>query len=88
MDDPVLIVAVVWLTGLLAAAVGLIARRQPDASRILSLEVLVFVLISVLVVVGGLEGVDYYQDAALALALLSFVSTFAAVRFLDRGDPR
>ncbi len=88
MHEPVLIFAVAWLTVLLLATVSLVVRRQADASRILSLEVLVFVLVGLLVVMGALEAVAYYQDAALVLSLLSFVTTLAAVRFLDRDASR
>ena len=36
------------------------------------------------------EGVSYYIDAALALALLSFAATVVAARYVtrDRGSPR
>ncbi len=88
MHEPILIGAFAWLVVLLLASVALVVRRQPEASRVLSLEVLVFVLVGVLVVVGDVEAVTYYQDAALVLALLSFVGTLAALRFLSRGFRR
>jgi multicomponent Na+:H+ antiporter subunit F len=34
-----------------------------------------------------MRGVSYYIDAALALALLSFISTLVAVRHVMRGRP-
>ena len=40
-----------------------------------------------LVLYAGAEGAGVYLDAAIALALLSFISTLAAARYHDEGQP-
>lgn len=83
----VLDLAVVWLALLLAGAVGLIVRRCPTGERILALDTLVLVLIGLLAVFAADRGQSYYLDAALVLALVSFVATLALARFYDEGRP-
>ena len=51
------------------------------------LDVLVIILIALLTTLSYDRGVSYYIDAALGLALLSFVSTLVAARYVMRGGP-
>jgi metal-dependent amidase/aminoacylase/carboxypeptidase family protein len=44
-------------------------------------------LIALLALLSYLRHTSYYLDAALALALLSFVSTLAAARHYEEGGP-
>ena len=80
-------IALLWLAGLLAASVGLVARRASSAERILALDTLVLVLIGLLAMFAVDRREGYYLDAALVLALVSFVATLAATRYYDEGRP-
>ncbi len=87
MPELVAAVAFGWAAVLLVAG-GLLLLRAPDTlHRVLALDVLVSVVIVMLTTLSYLRGVSYYIDAALALALLSFVSTLVAARHVIRGRP-
>jgi multicomponent Na+:H+ antiporter subunit F len=78
---------VVWLAALVAVCAVLVARARTVSSRIVALDLLVLVLIGLLALVAGATGRSYPLDAALALALLSFVATLAAARYHGDGRP-
>ncbi len=89
MHDVVFYGGIAWLTLLLGVTVILVARRGSAAGRILALDLLVLVLIGILALYAGQTERSYSLDAALALALLSFVATLAAARYAeDRGPYR
>ncbi len=48
-------------------------------------DTLVLLLIGLLVLWSDAEGVSYFLDAALGLAVLAFVGTLAAARFHGEG---
>jgi multisubunit Na+/H+ antiporter MnhF subunit len=77
--------AMVWMTGLLGIAVVLVIRARSAMRRILALDVLTLILIALLILYADASQTSYYLDAALALALLSFVATLAAVRYHSEG---
>jgi multicomponent Na+:H+ antiporter subunit F len=77
---------VLWLAVLLAVAVLSVGRARSTTERLVALDVAVLVLIGLLGLGAGGVRRSYPLDAALALALLSFVSTLAAARYL--GDRR
>ena len=80
-------VGVVWLAVLLGVVVVRLARAKSVGERILSLDLLTLVLIGLLAVAAGEDRRSYPLDAALALALLSFVATLAACRYYENQDP-
>jgi multicomponent Na+:H+ antiporter subunit F len=86
MHETVFYVAIAWLGVLAALTVGLAARASSLLSRILALDVLGLLLVAVLVVVAHARRSPAYLDAALVLALLSFVGTLAAARYHARGN--
>ena len=87
MPELVVNIAAGWATLLLFGG-GLLLLRAPDTlHRVLALDVLVAIVIVLLTILSYLRDVSYYLDAALALALLSFVATLVAVRHLTRGIP-
>jgi multicomponent Na+:H+ antiporter subunit F len=77
---------VVWLAVLLGVAVLSVGRARTTAERLVALDAAVLVLIGLLGLAAGAGRRPYVLDAALALALLSFVSTLAAAHYL--GDRR
>lgn len=81
MSDIVFYIAMIWLMGLFCVCVVMIARAQSGLVRILSLDVLSLVLVAVLIVYSSTTNTSYYLDAALVLALISFVSVIAAARY-------
>ena len=80
-------VAIVWLALLLGVVVVRLARAGSMAQRILALDLLTLVLIGLLAVAAGEDQRSYALDAALALALLSFVATLAAARYYESRKP-
>jgi len=73
------------MTGLLGIAVILVIRARSALRRILALDVLTLILIALLILYADASQTAYYLDAALALALLSFIATLAAVRYHSDG---
>jgi multicomponent Na+:H+ antiporter subunit F len=87
MPTWVVIPALFWVTLLLVGG-GLALIRARDAyQRIIALDLLAVIVICLLALLSHLRGEAYYFDAAVALALLSFVATVAAARYLERGGP-
>lgn len=83
----IVIPALVWVTLLLVVG-GLVLIRARDVyQRIVALDLLAIIVIALLALLSYLRGQPYYFDAAVALALLSFVATVAAARYLDQGGP-
>jgi multicomponent Na+:H+ antiporter subunit F len=85
MHVEVFYLAGVWMTGLLGIAVILVIRARSALRRILALDVLTLILIALLILYADASQTAYYLDAALALALLSFIATLAAVRYHSDG---
>lgn len=87
MIDVVFGIAFVWALLLLVLGGVLLLRASDTLHRVLALDVLVTIVIIVLTTLSYVEGVSYYVDAALALALLSFTGTLVAVRYVTRRGP-
>jgi multicomponent Na+:H+ antiporter subunit F len=88
IPDVVLVIATAWATALLVAGGLLLLRASDTLHRLLALDVLGTIVIILLTSLSYLDGVSYYIDAALALALLSFSSTLVVVRYLTRRGKR
>ena len=86
-SDVVFVVALVWMALLLGACALLIVRGATLPERIVALDLLVLVLVGLLALVAGEEQRTYALDAALALALLSFISTLATSRYAADRRP-
>jgi multicomponent Na+:H+ antiporter subunit F len=84
IPEVVVIVAFGWATLLLVAGGLLLLRASDDLHRLLALDVLGAIVIILLTTLSYLDGVSYYIDAALALALLSFSATLVAARYITR----
>ena len=76
-----------WATLLLLGGGWLLLRAPDTLHRILALDVLVVIVIAVLTTLSYVRDASYYIDAALALALLSFLATLVAARYVTRGGP-
>lgn len=85
IHDVVFFVAVVWMTVLLGAGVVLAIRAREAPRRILAVDMLTLILIAALVLFGHFEGNALYLDAALLLAVISFLATVAAARYHAEG---
>lgn len=84
--EAVFVVGVGWLAVQLVVIVVSVARARTAFERLVATDVGVLVLIGLLALVAARDGRSYALDAALALAVLAFVSTLAAARYL--GDRR
>ena len=83
----ILVAALVWVTLLLVVG-GLVLLRARDAvQRLVAMDLLAVLVIALLALLSYLLDQPYYFDAAVALALLSLVSTVAAARYLSSGGP-
>ena len=87
MPQAFLAAMLAWATLLLFGGGLLLLRSRDSLHRILALDVLVSIVIALLTILSYLRDVSYYVDGALALGLLSFVSTLVAVRHVLRRRP-
>lgn len=85
MNEIVFYIALVWMLGLLLAALVVVIRGDSTMTRILALDALTLVLTALLILYSTTTGSSYYLDAALLLALLSFMSTMAVARYYSEG---
>ncbi|HET8742621.1 MAG TPA: monovalent cation/H+ antiporter complex subunit F [Gaiella sp.] len=84
MPGEVAAVALGWATLLLLAGGLALLRSRETLQRVLVFDVLVSIVVALLTILSYLREVSYYVDAALALALLSFVATLVAVNHVTR----
>ena len=77
--------AMIWMTFVLVAIVVFAIRTPSNAVRILALDAMTLVLVAVLVLFAASRQETYFMDAALALAIMSFVGVVAASRRLAAG---
>jgi multicomponent Na+:H+ antiporter subunit F len=83
----VVVPAMVWVTLLLVAGGIVLVRARDVHQRVIALDLLAVVVVTLLALLSYYWDVGYYLDAAVALALLSFVATVAAARYLGSGGP-
>ena len=81
MHDVVFYAAAAWMTVLLAVTVIMVITADTTAGRILALDMVTLILVSLLVLYGTAERTPYYLDTALVLALLAFLGSVAASRY-------
>lgn len=87
MGDVVFYAGIAWLAILLGVVVVRLATAGTTGQRILLLDLLTLILIGLLALAAGEDRASYALDAALALALLSFVATLAASRYYETRRP-
>ena len=87
MSDIVFYVAIAWLAVLLGVTVVRLAAARTTGQRILALDLVTLILIGLLALAAGEDQRSYALDAALALALLSFVATLAACKYYETRRP-
>jgi multisubunit Na+/H+ antiporter MnhF subunit len=63
-----------------------LVRGPSGFDRLLAAETIALGLVGLLLVQGGGEEARLYVDAALGLALFSFVGTVVFARLLERGE--
>jgi multicomponent Na+:H+ antiporter subunit F len=85
VHETVFYVAVLWMAVLGIGAGAKVLLAPTAGGRILALDTLIVVLIGLLVLWSNAEGVAYFMDAALMLAVLAFIGTLAAARFNSDG---
>ncbi len=84
--DAVFYAGLLWMTILLAVSVVLVVRARSTFSRIVALDMAILIMAGLLALLATVQGVAYYLDAALVLALISGVSTITAARYAA-GEP-
>lgn len=83
----VVAVGVGWALLLVLGFVAVTLRVRSLLDRVLAVDVLAMCVVAVLALLAIRTQEVGYLDAALALALLTFVGTVAAARFRHRGGP-
>ncbi len=86
MHEIVFQVATVWMTGLLGVMIVFLIRTRSALTRVLALDTVTLILIALLILFADANRSQYYLDAALILALLSFISTVAAARYQSERE--
>ena len=81
MSDIVFYIAMIWLVGLFCVCFVMVAKAKSALVRVLSLDTLSLVLVALLIVYSSTTGTSFYLDAALVLALISFISVIATARY-------
>lgn len=81
MHELVFYAAAAWMTVLLVVGVVAVIGISSTSGRILALDMLTLILVALLILYGTAQRTAYYQDVALVLALLAFISTLAAARY-------
>lgn len=81
MNDVVFYIAMIWMVVLFCICVVMVARAKSGLVRVLSLDTMTLVLVALLILYSSTTHTSYYLDAALVLALLSFISVLAAARY-------
>lgn len=81
VHDVVFYAVLAWMTVLLVAAVIAVITVSTTTGRILALDTLTLILVSLLVLFSAGQHTGYYLDGALILALLAFLGTLAAARY-------
>jgi len=82
IPDAVAVIAFAWATLLLLAGGVILLRAADSLQRLLALDVLGSIVIILLTALSVLNRVSYSIDAALAIALLSFLATLVAARYV------
>ena len=85
MHQAMLWLATIWIAGLLGVTLIFVIATSSALTRILALDTLTLILVAFLALSADAAGSSYALDAALVLALLSFVGTLAAARYYSRG---
>jgi multicomponent Na+:H+ antiporter subunit F len=85
MHELVFQLATLWLALLVVPCVWRILFARSTAQRILALDTVILLLVGILVLWSDSEGVPFFLDAALMLALLGFLGSLAAARFYCDG---
>lgn len=84
IPEVVLVIAFGWAILLLVVGGLLLLRASDSLHRLLALDVLGTIVIILLTTLSYLNGVSYYVDAALALALLALSATMVAAQYIIR----
>jgi multicomponent Na+:H+ antiporter subunit F len=70
----------IWITVLLVIMVVYAVESRSSALRILAIDALSLILVALLVLYAAATRQPYFLDAALALALVSFIGPIVAAR--------
>ncbi|MCV7280106.1 pH regulation protein F [Mycolicibacterium flavescens] len=87
MPTAVLVIALAWTTLLLVAGALQLLRTRDVLQRLVALDLLAILMVALLTLLCFLLDRSYYLNAAMALAMLSFVATVATARYLGSGGP-
>jgi multicomponent Na+:H+ antiporter subunit F len=86
MHEIVFRVAALWMAVLLCISLLTIVRARSSLARVLALDMVTLLLVALLILYSDSRRVSYYLDAALVLAMLSFLATIAAARYRSEGE--
>ncbi|MCP6582423.1 monovalent cation/H+ antiporter complex subunit F, partial [Klebsiella pneumoniae] len=75
MDETIFAASAIWATVLLAVTIIALVRARAAMLRILLADTVTLILVALLLLYAERVDRPYFLDAALALAMLSFVAT-------------
>jgi multicomponent Na+:H+ antiporter subunit F len=85
LAETVVQVAAVLILGAILLAVSRLALGPTLIDRIVAIDVLTIISISLIVLYAHVSGRFVYIDVALVYGLLSFLAVLAIARFLEKG---
>lgn len=85
MDETILQVAMVLIAFAILFGVIRLIKGETDTDRVIAVDLLSIVSISVIVLAAHLAERFIYVDVAIVYGLLSFLGVLAVARYLDRG---
>lgn len=86
MHEIVFSAAALWMAVLIVVSLITVVRARSSLTRVLALDMVTLLLVALLILYSDSRRVGYYLDAALVLALLSFLATIAAARYRSEGE--
>lgn len=86
MHEIVVYLALLGLAIPAAALLVILGRARSALERVLAFDTLMLVLTAMVVLIAYLRKSPFYLDAALLLALASFIGTVAAARNAEPGE--
>jgi multicomponent Na+:H+ antiporter subunit F len=85
MAETILQLAMVLIAFSILFGVIRLVKGETDTDRIIAVDLLTIVSLSIIVLVAHFAGRFIYVDVAIVYGLLSFLGVLAVARYLERG---
>jgi multicomponent Na+:H+ antiporter subunit F len=85
MADTILQLAMVLIAFSILFGVIRLIKGETETDRVIAIDLLTIVSLSIIVLVAHFAGRFIYVDVAIVYGLLSFLGVLAVARYLERG---